>query len=91
MAQSFLVFLTVLAALGLGPRATAAMETPIERELTRLISESGPLELDGGTVPLDQARRFYEARGGAPAWWSPQGWSERAGMAVDWLQGKSVV
>ncbi len=86
MARTFLVFLTVVAALGLGPRATAAMQTPFERELTRLISESGPLELDDGTVPLDQARRFYEARGGAPAWLTPQGWSERAGMAVEWLR-----
>ncbi len=85
MTRTFLIFLTVVAALGLGPRATAAVQSPVERELTRLFSETGPLELDGGSVSLDQVRRFYEARGGAPAWWEPQGWSERAVAAVDWL------
>jgi murein L,D-transpeptidase YcbB/YkuD len=85
MSRSFLAFLVVLVAASFGQRATAASEPRLDRELARLLSAGGALELDGRSISLEEARKFYEARDGKPAWWTPAGWSERASAAVAWL------
>lgn len=86
MPQPFRIFVLLLAVAGFGREAAAATEQEIRQQLGRLIAETAGLEVAGVTYATGKARSFYAARGGAPVWWTPAGWSDRAARAVDRLQ-----
>lgn len=81
-----------LFALALGAALpAAAADARVEQELRALVFATGAVALrgpehDGLAAKLDEARRFYRAKGPEPVWWSDGAWSPRARAAVRALQ-----